>query len=195
MRILKTYLSAMNHLEQVRLTLGSLNNGEIDHFSTSFIKKILSGQQLFVMGNGGSHAIAQHLATDIIKVGIDHNFQFNVVTLGCNTSLLSALSNDLGYSRALLEEYKSYGNTNSTILVISSSGNSENVNSVALEGKKAGSAIFALTGFSGAQLSSISDFAINLNLSPGMYEVAEDVHGVICHTLAKVLRSQIGLQI
>ena len=56
------------------------------------------GRKILVCGNGGSAAIAEHLSCDHTKgVAIDTNLIPNVISLGSNMSIITAIANDIGY--------------------------------------------------------------------------------------------------
>lgn len=76
---------------------------------------------VYIVGNGGSASIASHVAVDFLKsLGI-RAMTFN------ESSLITCYANDYGYENWVKEALKSYVNTNDTVILISSSGESQNI--------------------------------------------------------------------
>lgn len=86
--------------------------------------------RIFLAGNGGSHSIGQHLASDLMKAVGDAPAHkgCQAIPLGSNTALLTALSNDLGYDYSLSNEAM-YQNIdcNDVLIAFSVSGRSNNL--------------------------------------------------------------------
>jgi len=78
--------------------------------------------RVFIIGNGGSHAIAEHIATDLNK-----RCRVKAHTLS-NNSLLTALTNDYSQEDALAEWLRINGlKRRDYVIAISSSGKSPNI--------------------------------------------------------------------
>src|SRR5919109_145427 len=85
-------------------------------------------KQVFTLGNGGSASTASHMAADLSKNTIGPNMRrFRVLSLNDNTSMLTALANDLGYEHVFSEQLKNLVRAGDLLIVVSASGNSPNV--------------------------------------------------------------------
>ena len=83
-------------------------------------KHVGLGKRIFIIGNGGSCAIAEHISTDLNK-----RCKVKATTLS-NNSLLTALTNDYGQENALVEWLKmNHFDTSDYLVAISSSGKSK----------------------------------------------------------------------
>ena len=83
--------------------------------------------RVFLAGNGGSAAIASHASTDLKKLRKDGKM-INTICLNENVSSITALSNDNGYENYLVNQIENFEvDENDSVIVISSSGNSDNV--------------------------------------------------------------------
>jgi len=91
-------------------------------FRCEYQKYLGLGKRVFIIGNGGSCAIAEHISTDLNK-----RCKVKATTLS-NNSLLTALTNDYGQENAFVEWMKMnhFGKTD-FLVVISSSGKSPNI--------------------------------------------------------------------
>ena len=137
------------------------------------------GGTLFVAGNGGSAAIAEHLMCDFMK-----GAGLKVISLCSNVSLLTALANDIEYAEIFRAKLKMFGSCQRDCLfLISSSGNSPNVINAAKYAEEISMSVIGLTGFSGGELRSLSD--VSLHISAHNYGIVEDSHQAIMHILTQ----------
>ena len=79
-------------------------------------KLVLDGGKLMVVGNGGSAAIASHVAIDYSKNGKIPAVAFN------DPASLTCLTNDLGYENVFSHHIQMLGNPQDLLFAISSSG-------------------------------------------------------------------------
>src|SRR5437667_6715984 len=85
-------------------------------------------RQIFVFGNGGSAANASHFATDLGKGSSDKlGKRFRVLSLNDNVSWMTALGNDYAYEDVFVRQLMNYAKHSDLVLVMSVSGNSQNV--------------------------------------------------------------------
>ena len=160
---------------------------ELDMFENEFVLARESGNTIFVAGNGGSAATATTMANDIgfdiiKKTGTENPFR--VFALTDNTSVITAISNDVGYENIFINQLKIHYRKGDKLIVISASGNSKNVILAAEWVKNKGGTILGMLGFDGGELRKICDFSILVPSLPGEYGPIEDVHLMINHLLA-----------
>jgi D-sedoheptulose 7-phosphate isomerase len=85
--------------------------------------------KIFLCGNGGSAADAQHLAAELmvrLRPKINRN-SYPVISLALDVSTLTACSNDYGYKNIFSRPLAALGAKNDILIVISTSGNSQNI--------------------------------------------------------------------
>jgi len=146
-------------------------------------KTYTADKQILTVGNGGSAALAVHLAADFgknVAAGPDDK-QPRILSLCCNTSTITALGNDCGYENIFSYQLRSILNSGDLVILISSSGNSPNVIKAAEFAKSNGAAVLGMTGFSGGKLKEIAD--IDLHVPCNVYELVEDAHSFFCHAI------------
>lgn len=183
-----------NFLEEFSQSLKMTNWKEI-----AFAIKILQATyehdgEIFLIGNGGSAAIASHFASDLNKTvfgqkGEKKIKRFQALCLADNTSALTAWANDVGYKKVFAEQLKNFGKANDTLLAISSSGNSENIIIAAKVAKKIHMPIIGFTGFEGGKLIALADAKIHVPSKE--YEIVESAHETICHLITTYLKEAI----
>ncbi len=167
-------------------TLDKVDGSKIDSALSILLKAIESGAQVFVAGNGGSAAIANHLCCDWTK-GTFARGQKPLMThsLSANTSMLTAVANDLGFEQSFSAQLEMMGKADDVLVLISSSGNSPNILRAAEMAREMKITVIGLTGFSGGKLQQASDVAIHVPIAN--YGIVEDAHQMIMHTLAQFL--------
>jgi phosphoheptose isomerase len=146
-------------------------------------------RRIFVAGNGGSAAIADHLCCDWTKgthaAGLPPLRTHSLVS---NVALLTAVANDFGYDDAFARQLEMLGAAGDVILLISSSGNSPNILAAADRAKAMGITTIGMTGFSGGALASRADFALHVPYAN--YGLVEDCHQILMHTFAQLFAKE-----
>lgn len=79
------------------------------------------GNKVIFVGNGGSAAIASHMAVDWTKNGGIRSIALN------DAPALTCLANDFGYEQVFAKQLEFYANENDVVIIISSSGKSPNI--------------------------------------------------------------------
>ena len=150
----------------------------IDLLKTQFRKK----KKIFVCGNGGSAAIANHYICDYLKLlRFNTNFKPKIISLSDNVETLTAISNDHDYSEIFKYQAESLADRGDIFIIISSSGNSDNVFKLAKWAKNKKFKIISFTGFNGGRLKKLSN--ININIQENNYGRIEDSHHILMHLI------------
>ena len=142
---------------------------------------------LFVCGNGGSAAIANHLVCDFEKgIRTSTDLAPRVVSLSANIELMTAIANDIGYEDVFIFQLESMARTGDALIAISSSGDSENIIRALTWARGHGVATIGLTGFTGGRSAPLADVQVHVPASN--YGVVEDVHQSVMHMFAQFIR-------
>lgn len=141
------------------------------------IKQIKKARFVFTCGNGGSSATAEHLASDLFSKGI------NAFCLNSNTSIITMIANDFGYEYVFSRQLDLYANKNDLLVVVSGSGNSENILEALIPIK--GYKTFALLGMGGGKAAEMADHSIIVTSED--YGDIEDQHLAIVHRVKDLL--------
>jgi len=148
------------------------------------------GCAIFVAGNGGSAATANHFAADFGKnVVLGNEGRPRVMSLCCNMSSVTAYANDEGYENAFARQLANWAEKDDVLVVISASGNSPSVVRAAEFMHSRGGKVIAMTGFGGGKLKELSD--ICLHADDDHYETVEDAHSIFCHLIVSCIKSSI----
>jgi D-sedoheptulose 7-phosphate isomerase len=180
------YESYINRVVDLARTISSI---ELDRFSQEIIKVKKNGNKILVAGNGGSSALASHFATDLGSGSVLRGYDYPIISLVDNSPLITAAANDFGYEQIFARQLKNLANVNDLLVVISSSGNSNNLIEAILQAKQIGMRTVAVTGFDGGKISSLVDTNVHVPSEIGEYGQVEDVHSIILHSIAIHLRA------
>lgn len=165
----------------------------VDEIVEVLLQRYEQGKAVFLFGNGGSAALASHIACDLGKgTLVDGNSQarFRVVALTDNIPLMTAWANDSSYERIFAEQLRNLVSPGDVAFAISGSGNSPNV-LAGLEAARAARAVtIGLTGFQGGRMKALCDYCVVVP-SDNM-QIVEDFHLSISHAMFSVIRDRIS---
>ena len=101
-------------------------------------KTIKNGGKIYICGNGGSAADAQHLAAEfLIRLRPTFNRRaLPVISLALDTSTITACGNDIGFDKIFARNLEALGSKKDMLIAISTSGNSKNILNVLKFAKK-----------------------------------------------------------
>jgi D-sedoheptulose 7-phosphate isomerase len=121
-----------------------------------------SGARVFMCGNGGSAADAQHFAAELTGHFIFDRPPLGAEALHGNSSHVTAVANDYDYETVFARALEASARAGDTLFAISTSGNSANVLRAATTARELGVTVVAMTGESGGKLAEFADFLINV---------------------------------
>lgn len=183
-----TNLVIDNYLSRVSESILRIRTNDIDFLGKKIKEINKNGGGVYVVGNGGSAALANHFATDIGVGALKHNKPMKIISLVSNISSLTASANDYGYEFVFSRELEIISTSQDLLILISSSGNSLNLLEAAKIAKERGVQTFGILGFDGGKLKNLVDYYIHVESRIGDYGVIEDCHSVILHAITEALR-------
>lgn len=144
------------------------------------------GGKVFLIGNGGSSAIASHFANDLNKTILGHKGdrqikRFQALCLCDNVPVLTAWANDAGYEKIFSEQLKNFAQEKDVLIAISSSGNSLNITEAVKTAKDLFLSVVGFAGFEGGNLLKMADAKIYVPSSD--YGIVESAHEAVCHLI------------
>ncbi len=152
-----------------------------------------NGGRLFLCGNGGSAADAQHIATEFISRFFHERPALNAEALTVNTSTLTAIGNDYSYERIFVRQLEAKAQKGDVLIGISTSGKSKNVMEALKYGRDHGMKTAMWMGnFDSAQVKEFCDYVIRVpsDITPRIQEA----HIFIGHTLAEFVEQKVVLE-
>jgi len=164
------------------------------------------GGTVFTCGNGGSAADAQHISDELMcMLRSNHKFEYrfplSAHALTTDTSVITAISNDLGYEYIFSRQLEALAQTKDLLIGLSTSGNSPNVVKAFELTKKRGIKSIAFTGHgssnSGGKIAKLADIVINIPATD--VGIIQQGHVVafhsICDVMEEILFGKRGLKI
>ncbi len=155
-------------------------------------KKISENKSIWLIGNGGSASTAEHFEIDLMF--IKNNLAINLVkatALTSNSAVITAIGNDLGFRYIFSKQLERKAESGDLCILISASGESENLIEAVKVCKLKGIDTFALLGFDGGKLLNLSDFSLHVRTENGTYGLVEDIHLSICHRISQLLLTKL----
>ena len=146
---------------------------------------------IFWCGNGGSAAESSHLAVELIGRFKNNRRSLPSLSLNADTAAITCIANDFGYDEIFARQLEGLGKKGDVLVVLSTSGKSENILKVLQKAKGMGITSIALLGKGGGQAVDLSDFAIVIESS----ETAriQEMHLLLGHTLCEYAEIALGV--
>ncbi|MDB5283957.1 MAG: D-sedoheptulose 7-phosphate isomerase [Bacteroidota bacterium] len=148
-----------------------------------------NGNRLYLCGNGGSAADAQHLAAEFTGRFYTDREPLPAEALHVNTSFMTAVANDYSYEEVYQRAVKAHGRKGDVLIGISTSGNSKNIILAQEEAKKRGLLVISFTGETGGRMKDSCDFLFNVP-SKDTPRIQES-HILIGHIICQLVEEQL----
>ena len=206
-----------NILNQLFVRYPKLENLEkpIRQAAEMMVGTFQNGKKVLVCGNGGSSADAGHIVGELMKsfekkrtlnleIQQKLKLQFGergsllakklqqglpAISLSEQTSLITAIVNDLGGEFIFAQQVVGYGNPGDVLLALSTSGNAQNVIDALMVAKAKGLKTIGMTGDSGGKLKEFCDVFINVPETRTAY--VQELHLPIYHALCMIVEKEI----
>jgi D-sedoheptulose 7-phosphate isomerase len=146
--------------------------------------------QLFIAGNGGSAADAQHIAAELTGRFQRERQPLRAMALHGNTSALTAIGNDYGYEHVFARELSAHARAGDVLLAISTSGNSANILRAIEAARRHKVVVIGLTGESGGKMRSSCDLCLCVP-SKSTARIQE-MHITIGHAICELVEERLA---
>jgi len=159
---------------------------QVDELADKLSSLIAQRGALYICGNGGSAGNAQHLANDFLYgVSPADGDAIRVEALSANASVLTCLGNDIGYHAIFSHQLKVKANQGDILIVLSGSGNSENIIEAIKEAKSKGMYTVGILGYAGGKAKPLVDLPIHFDIND--MQISEDLQMIVGHMLMRKL--------
>lgn len=170
--------------------LANLPFAVIDEISDILFSGYLDDRTTFLLGNGGSAALASHFACDLAKgTASNGNRRFRALALTDSAPMLTAWANDSSYEDVFAEQLRNFVREGDIVFAISGSGNSPNVLQALKVAREAGAYVIGITGFCGGRMKALCDLCLVVPSDHMQY--IEDAHLSIAHAIFTSVRQKI----
>lgn len=151
------------------------------------VTRYRSGGRLYIAGNGGSAADAQHLAAEFVSRLARERAPMPAEALTTDSSIITAIGNDYGFDRVFERQLAAKATRRDVFLGITTSGTSPNILRALAHCRAAGVPGIVLTGRSGGAARALADHCI---VVPGTAtSTIQELHIVLAHTLCECVEA------
>ncbi|MGQ7297050.1 PfkB family carbohydrate kinase [Quadrisphaera sp. KR29] len=173
------------HRGEVDATVGGLLRaaGQLDAWGEHLARVLDGGGRLLAAGNGGSAAEAQHLTAELVGRFVAERRPLSAIALHAETSSTTAIGNDYGAAEVFARQVHAHGRPGDVLLLLSTSGRSENVVRAAQAGRRAGLRVWAMTGAAHSPLAEASDEVLRVGEPGSSTSAVQEGHLVAVHAL------------
>lgn len=185
--IKESILKSMKCKEKVLQDESILTN--IEDVTDIIVEAYKTGNKVYICGNGGSAADAQHFAAELVGRYLLNRKALPAVAFTTDTSILTAVGNDFGYDEIFKRQVEAFVEQGDILIGISTSGNSKNIELAMSEAKKRGAKIVGLLGKDGGKCNEYCDYpiVIKTNRTPNIQEC----HIMIIHIICEIVENKL----
>ena len=153
------------------------------------VNSLKLGGKIWLAGNGGSAADAQHLAAELSGRFYLDRKSLPAEALHVNSSFMTAVANDYGFDKVYARMLQGCAHKGDVLIAISTSGNSANILEAVEMAKSLGMHVIAFTGETGGKLRDRCDILLNVpsHDTPRIQECHIMIGHVICEHIEKEL--------
>jgi len=176
-----------DHLDRLmRAIAGSAGlDDEVSAWGRHLAGVLSSGGRLLACGNGGSAAQAQHLSAELSGRYLADREPLSAIALTAEPAALTAISNDYGFGQAFARQVRAHGRPGDVLMLLSTSGRSQNLIRAAEAARRAGLTSWALTGPAPNPLAASCDDAVAIDAE--CPATVQEVHLACVHILCSAV--------
>ena len=152
-------------------------------------KAIRGKHRIYICGNGGSAADAQHIAGELVGRFAMERRALPAMALTTDTSVVTCIANDYGYEDIFSRQVEAFAGKGDVLWAISTSGRSANILSAARLARKKGVVVLALTGRKNSELEKIAD--ISLCAENKSSARSQEIHQLAYHIICGLVEEKI----
>ncbi|MBK9257916.1 MAG: SIS domain-containing protein [Saprospiraceae bacterium] len=189
---MKTYIKSKLK-ESISIKEEILNDenviSEILNQTNILVETLKSGNRIFLCGNGGSAADAQHIAAELSGRFYKDRRALPAEALHVNSSFTTAIGNDYGFDHIYARALEAQGRKGDVLIAISTSGNSQNVINAIELALKSEIQVLGWTGKSGGKMNAVCKNILKIpsDDTPRIQECHIFVGHLMCEQIENVL--------
>ena len=164
----------------------------LDQMSRALAERFDNGGRLFVMGNGGSLCDALHIAVEFNHPIIEKRVAFPAIPLMTDIATITAISNDLDFTRVYVNQLRLQATPNDIAMVFSTSGKSPNLIYALEAAREKKMLTVAFSGKDGGRFPEISDYCFVVP-SYSIHRIQE-VHATAVHIIWDLVHIALGAE-
>lgn len=178
----------LKSIEEHEQLVGELKESSIETIRQAaelICKAIKDGGCVYICGNGGSAADAQHIAGEIVGRFLRERKGLPAAALSTDTSVITSVANDYGYEDIFVRQVEALCSENDLLWAISTSGTSGNIIKAVEKAKEIGAKVLGFAGKKGSKLEELSNVCLTTNGSRS-YNV-QQIHQIAYHIICDLV--------
>jgi D-sedoheptulose 7-phosphate isomerase len=149
--------------EHQRVVAGLADAGPtLDAMSDALVACVRNGGRIYLCGNGGSAADAQHIAAELVGRFKQNRRALPAVALTTDTSALTAIGNDYAFEQVFARQVEALVRPGDVLWLLSTSGNSPNILAAVAAARRIGAKVIGFTGRTGGKLAEACDLLLRV---------------------------------
>jgi len=146
-----------------------------------------AGRSVYVFGNGGSAADAQHIACELVGRFLRNRRALDTRALSVDPSVLTCLGNDFDFPSVFARQLEAHGRCGDVAIGLSTSGDSPNVVAALATARQKGLKTIAFTGTGGGRCAELAD--VLLDVPSGCTPRVQESHVIIYHIICELVEA------
>ena len=151
------------------------------------VQRYRNGGRIYIAGNGGSAADAQHLAAEFVSKLARDRAPLAAEALTVDSSILTAIGNDYGFEQVFARQLAGKASPRDVFLGITTSGKSPNILKALEQCRALGIASIAFCGRDGGPARLLADHCV---IATGTAtSTIQELHIVLAHSLCECVEA------
>lgn len=161
----------------------------VEEAARAILRTYRNRKKLFLAGNGGSAADAQHLAAELVSRFYKERKGLPAEALTVNTSVMTAIGNDYDFNRIFARQIEASGTSGDLFIAISTSGNSPNIIEAIRAAREGGLTVLGMAGRGGGKMKELCDILMIIpsDITPRIQEG----HILCGHILCEIVEARL----
>ncbi|MBM4025687.1 MAG: SIS domain-containing protein [Planctomycetes bacterium] len=154
------------------------------------VQSLRAGGTLYLCGNGGSAADAQHIAGEFVGRFRAERRALPAVALSTDTSILTCIANDYSFEQVFARQVEALVRPGDVLWAFSTSGTSPNVLQAVQAARRQGARVIAFTGRAKSPLEASADLCLcaEASLTARSQEIHQLAYHIICELVEQSFR-------
>lgn len=171
----------MKYLNDLCYQIKLLDLNKVNLLKKKLITK--KNKNIFICGNGGSSSNANHISNDLMLGFGKKKIGFKFISLCSNVAKITCIANDLSYKKIFSHQLSILGKRGDLLIVLSGSGNSDNILDAIKLAKENRIETFGIIGFDGGKARKVLDNYIHTKIND--MQISEDLQLIIMNYIMK----------
>jgi len=164
--------------------------GTVIAMAQAIVQSLQNNGTLYLCGNGGSAADAQHIAGEFVGRFRVERKPLPAIALSTDTSVLTCIGNDYDYQSVFSRQVEALVRPGDILWAFSTSGTSPNVLKAADAAKRKGACVLAFTGRIDSKLQAMADLC--LCAEAAVTARSQEIHQLAYHIICDLVEQSLG---